>query len=74
MYNIDSDITIEFYYKYASFKSKISDVINTVKIKRVHTEQVVSKKFPYWETEIIIKSELNIEYNKNELFNFRIHE
>jgi hypothetical protein len=71
-YNVDNDITIEFYYKYASYKSAITGAMSTIKIFRVHFEMHVSKVFPYWEKEIIIRSSERVDYNKKELFDFRI--
>lgn len=71
-YNVDWDITIEFYYKTCQYKSKITGAIEDIKINRVHYEMVYSPVFPYWQKNIYIRSGQGVEYNKDELFNFGI--
>lgn len=73
-YNVDYDITIEFYYKYASYKSPASGAVIDIKIKKVYVHRIVSKKYPYWERQEVIISDQGIEYDKKELHNFRINQ
>lgn len=70
-YNVEHDITIEFYFKTCQYKSKITGEIVDIKINRVHYEMTWCP-IKHWVKEVFIRSGQGVEYNKDELFNFGI--
>lgn len=70
-YNVDNDITIEFYYKTCQYKSKITGEIINIHIERVHYE-MIWHPIKHWVKTIYIKSVHTVIYEKDELFNFGI--
>lgn len=71
MYNVDNDITIEFYFKSARYKKSPAKI--RIAIKKVYFEMQYCPKYPYWMKKITVVSDNGIEYDKSELCDFKIN-